>query len=84
MFEIDEGIGRPQALLKLFAGDDFAGAFEEDEQNLEGLRAELKPNASPVKLPGSRSKVKSVELKRWHRGPNFRKIGGQGTTVTSV
>jgi hypothetical protein len=30
LIEFDEGIGWPEALLKLFLGDDLTGPFEED------------------------------------------------------
>ncbi len=45
MLEVDEGIGGPQALLKLFASDHFAGLFEQNGEDLERAVLELDANA---------------------------------------
>ena len=37
VFELDERVLRPEPLLKLLSGDDFAGMLEESEQNLQRL-----------------------------------------------
>src|SRR5579884_3405628 len=39
--EIDEGIGGPEAVAEVFAGDDIARALEQDNQYLERLFLEL-------------------------------------------
>ena len=41
--EVDEGVGGPELLLQLFAGDDFSGALEQQGEDLErlALQAEL-------------------------------------------
>jgi len=39
--EVDGGVFAPEAELEFFAGDDFAGAFEEGGQDFEGLALDL-------------------------------------------
>ena len=46
VFEIYEGVMRPQFLLQLLTGDDFAGALQQKLENLEGLLG--KTNATAV------------------------------------
>ena len=47
MIEIDEGLGRPQAIADFFPGDGLAGTFEQHRQNLKRLL--LKPDSdSPL------------------------------------
>ena len=36
VFEVDEGVFRPKAFLELLAGDDEAGVFKKDGEDLEG------------------------------------------------
>jgi hypothetical protein len=46
VIEVDEGVGGPEALLDLFAGDDFSGSFEEQGEDLEGLSLEAELDAA--------------------------------------
>ena len=46
MIEIDERVGGPDLLAKLFAGHDLSGTFQQNGENLEGLL--LKPDAGAI------------------------------------
>ena len=46
MVEVDEGVGGPELLLQLFARNHFAGAFEQQRQNLEGLALQAQLHAA--------------------------------------
>jgi len=45
VFEIDKGVFGPEALLDLLAGDDQAGLFQEDGEDLEGAILDFEANA---------------------------------------
>jgi hypothetical protein len=50
MFEINEGICRPQALAQLFASDEFSGTNQESTKNLERLTLHLQKTAVAAQL----------------------------------
>ncbi len=52
VLEIDEGVFGPQAFLELLAGDDEAGVFKEDGENLEGTILELEADAGFAEFAG--------------------------------
>jgi len=41
VLEINEGVLRPEAFAEVVAGDDFAGAFQQDGQNFDRLAVEV-------------------------------------------
>jgi hypothetical protein len=45
VLEVDEGVGGPDPFLEFFAGDEFAGIFEQNSEDSDGLGLdlELKP-----------------------------------------
>jgi hypothetical protein len=42
VIEIDKGVSRPEAISQFVAGDDFAGLFQKDREDLERLFGKLK------------------------------------------
>src|SRR6187200_2953714 len=52
--EIDEGVGGPQAVTKLFPRNDVARAFEQHRQNLKRLLLKSEPHALLPQLAGSK------------------------------
>ena len=52
VFVVDEGAIGPELAGDLFAGEELAGPFEEQKQDLEGLRVELDADALAAKLAG--------------------------------
>jgi hypothetical protein len=52
VFEIDEGVFGPEAFLELLAGDDQAGVFQKDGEDLEGTILELEANAGFAEFAG--------------------------------
>ena len=45
MFVVDKGVTGPELAADLFAGEDLAGALQQQEEYLEGLRVELYADA---------------------------------------
>jgi hypothetical protein len=54
-FEVDERVGRPEALPEFLSRYDLTGIFQQDLENLEGLFLELEPDAPLAQL--SRAQV---------------------------
>jgi hypothetical protein len=52
VFEIDEGVFGPEALLELLAGDDHTGLFEEDGQDLERPILDFEADAGFAEFAG--------------------------------
>lgn len=74
MVEIDPGIGRPETLAQLFAGDDIAGTFQQENQDAEGLLAQLDGYAAATQLcavaidfEDTEAPALRVGLSRFHR-----------------
>ena len=53
MVEVDEGVGRPETIANLVAGDDFAGFFEQQGEDLERLVLQLDAEAVLAKFTGA-------------------------------
>src|SRR5262249_36292622 len=60
--EVDEGLRPPQTTGELFASDQFAGVFEQREQQLDGLIAEGYSTPAVGQLARSRIKSKRLEV----------------------
>jgi hypothetical protein len=52
VLEIDEGVFGPEAFLELLAGDDEAGLFQEDGENLEGAILDFQADAGFAQFTG--------------------------------
>jgi hypothetical protein len=59
--EVDEGVGGPEFLLKIFAGHDFSGAVEEHGKDLEGLSLEAKFDAAFAEFAGVQVEFEDAE-----------------------
>jgi hypothetical protein len=47
VFEVDEGVGGPEALANLFAGNQLAGLFEQDGEDFDGLALQFELEVVP-------------------------------------
>jgi hypothetical protein len=72
--EIDPGVGWPEALAELFAGDDVTGTLQQENQDAEGLLAQLDGGAAATQLGAVRVDFEDAEapavrvgLLRFHR-----------------
>ena len=54
MVKVHESVGRPQNPAQLFAGDNFAGMFQEINQDEEGLLANLDEGSIAAQLHPAR------------------------------
>jgi hypothetical protein len=54
VFEIDECVGRPEAIAQLFPCDRLSPAFEQHCQDAKGLLAKINRRPVPAQLPGAR------------------------------
>lgn len=63
MLEIDEGVGRPQAALQLLAGEQLAGLFEKQGENLKGTAGEVDLHTVLAQLAGTKINLVGVEAK---------------------
>ena len=61
MIEVDEGVGWPEAVAELFAGDDLAGFLEEQGKDLEGLVLELDSDAVLAEFAGAEVELEARE-----------------------
>ena len=61
MLEVNEGVVRPESVLEFFAGDEFAGMFEESGENLNGLRLKLEAGAVLGQFSGMKIDFKGAE-----------------------
>jgi len=61
VIEIDEGIGRPQAVAKLVPGHGLARPFEQHGQNLKRLLLKSEPHSLLVQLTGSKIDLEHAE-----------------------
>ena len=59
--EVDEGVGSPQSVTKLFAGDRLTRPFEQHHQNLKGLLLKSQPHAVLPQFPGSKINLEDAE-----------------------
>ena len=59
--EIDEGVGGPQAVTKLFPGNGVARALEQHRQNLKLLLLKSEPHALLPQLAGSKIQLEHAE-----------------------
>jgi len=70
MFKIHIGVSRPEPLAKLVARNQFAGAFEKADQNLNRLPLQPDFTALLPELPRTQVKLEEPESQRtgsWHR-----------------
>lgn len=67
VFEIDEGILRPELLPDLFAGHQFAWTFQQHGQDLEGLTVQL--NLQSLLAQFSSAKVNFKDTEMYPAGP---------------
>jgi hypothetical protein len=79
VFEIDEGVGRPQLLPELLAGDDMSRTLEQPEKDAKGLLLEGKRNSVFPNL-AVRGHLEAVEV---DRGAKIRCSLGHGLTSDS-
>jgi hypothetical protein len=63
MLEIDEGVGGPEAGLQLFSGEQLAGLFEKQGENLEGTAGEMDLRTVFAQLAGTEINLVGVEAK---------------------
>jgi hypothetical protein len=63
MLEIDEGVGGPEAALQFFSGEQLAGLFEKQGENLEGAPGEMDLRTVFAKLAGTEINLIGVEAK---------------------
>ena len=61
VFVVDEGAVGPELAGDLLAGEEFAGAAEEQAEDLEGLRVELDADALAAELAGGGVGFKGAE-----------------------
>ena len=61
VIEVDESVGGPELLLQLLAGDDLAGAVEQESQDLERLSLEAEPHAILAQFPGGEIELEDSE-----------------------
>jgi hypothetical protein len=68
--EVDEGVSRPELGGDFFAGEEAAGAFEQKQQELEGLGAEFDAEALAAQLAGDGVGLVRAEAEApcWVRG----------------
>jgi hypothetical protein len=62
--EVDEDIGGPEPLTKLFAGDDLAGGFDQDRQKLKRLLRQSDSGSVPGQLSGLEIELEEAEANR--------------------
>jgi len=60
VIEVDEDIGWPEPLTKLFAGDDLAGGFDQDRQKLKRLLRQPDPCSVSGQLRGPRVELEGI------------------------
>ena len=65
--EVGESLVRPQAILQLFPGYDFAGMGQQEGENLKELVLQLDPGAVPEQLARPAINIKDTEtdMSRW-------------------
>jgi hypothetical protein len=63
MLEIDEGVGGPEAALQLFSGEQLAGLFEKQGENLEGASGEMDLRTVFAKFARTEINLVGVEAK---------------------
>jgi hypothetical protein len=61
MLEIDEGVFGPEALLELLAGDDEAGVFQENGEDLEWAILEFETDPGFAELAGEQIRFVGAE-----------------------
>ena len=72
MIEIDEGVGGPQPVAKLFPGHRLTGPLEQHRQNLKRLLLKPEPHAVFPQLAGSKIDLEYAETEAhgsaglWH------------------
>jgi hypothetical protein len=59
--EIDEGVGGPKFLAEFLSGNQFAGTFEEQREDLEGLLLQPDSNSVLAKLTGAKLNFKNAK-----------------------
>jgi hypothetical protein len=62
VFVIDKGAVRPNCLGDLLTGEDLAGALEEHEKDLKGLRIQLDPDSLLAEFSCRRVRLENSEL----------------------
>ena len=53
VIEVNKGVARPETFAKVFAGDEIAGSFEKDRENLPRLVLEANAGAVLTEFAGS-------------------------------
>ncbi|HSU66315.1 MAG TPA: hypothetical protein VLJ39_05570, partial [Tepidisphaeraceae bacterium] len=61
VIEVDEDVGRPEALTELFTGDDVSGGFEQDRQEAKGLLRQPDDPTISGELRGRRVKLEQAK-----------------------
>ena len=61
--EIDEGVGGPELLLQLLAGDHVAGALQQQRQHLEGLPLQAQLDSALAQFACAEIKLKDSEAR---------------------
>jgi hypothetical protein len=72
--EIDERIGRPESPSHLVARDGFAGAFDQQQQNLQGLLGELDPQTLLAELTRDTVELEDTEPRNVSCGWTHKKL----------
>jgi hypothetical protein len=70
VIEVDKDVGGPEALAEFVAGDDFAGALEEQSQELQRLLRQGEFGPVPAELPGFEIELKEAKVNHGLRRRN--------------
>ncbi len=61
LFEIDEGVVRPEPFPELFARYQFSRVFQQHRQHVDGMAAELESLAVVIQLPRVEIELEGLE-----------------------
>ena len=76
VFEVDKGVSGPEAFLELFAGDDQAGVFQKDGEDLERAILDFEADAGFAEFAGEQIRLVGAET------DDGRKLGRGGHEVS--